>query len=230
MKYVSLLASVGISITLASCTTSNASGDILSQASSATYSTPIASVNFEEVKLQNLKDMQNAYSNEVTTHKKYEAYAKQARKEGYAQIALLFEATAIAENIHAQNHLSVLQEMKASVPVVSPQFTVNSTKENLLEAIGSESFEAASLYPKYMNNAQVIGNELSHVSLNYAFQTEQKHKPLYEKALAALETNSLSSLPKVYYVCPTCGNTYASEAPGRCGVSMTSSEEYIRVN
>lgn len=230
MKYIIFLASTGISICLASCTTSNASGDILSQMSNASYTTPIASVNFEEVKLQNLKDMQSAYTNEVTTNKKYEAYAKQARKEGYSQIALLFEATAIAENIHAQNHLSVLEEMKAEMPVVNPQFKINSTRENLLEAIGSESFEAASLYPKFLNNAQIIGNELSHVSLNYAFQTEQKHKPLYEKALAALETNSLSSLPKVYYVCPTCGNTYASEAPGRCGVSMTSSEEYIRVN
>jgi rubrerythrin len=229
MKVVSLLASVGISITLASCTTSSASGDILSPISSPGSNSPVASVNFEEVKLQNLQDMQSAYTNEVTTHKKYEAYAKQARKEGYAQIALLFEATSIAENIHAQNHRSVLEEMQSSIPDVNPQFVVNSTKENLLEAIGTETIEAASIYPKFMNNAMVIGNELSHVSLNYAYQTEQKHKPLYEKALAALESNSLSSLPKVYYVCPTCGNTYASDAPGRCGVSMTNSEEFIRV-
>jgi len=67
------------------------------------------------------------------------------------------------------------------------------------------------------------------MSLNYAYKTEQKHKPLYEKALAALQNNTVKSLASVYYVCPTCGNTYDTSAPKRCGISMTSSEKFIKI-
>jgi len=85
------------------------------------------------------------------------------------------------------------------------------------------------MYPEFLKNANTAGNQLSLMSLNYAYKTEQKHKPLYEKALAALQNNTVKSLPTVYYVCPTCGNTYDTTAPKRCGISMTSSEKFIKI-
>ena len=89
-----------------------------------------------------------------------------------------------------------------------PEFTVKTTKENLNDAITGEGYEISTMYPEFLVIANDAGNQLSLVSLNYAYKTEKKHKVLYEKALAALESNSFSSLATVYYICPTCGNTY----------------------
>ena len=54
-------------------------------------------------------------------------------------------------------------------------------------------------------------------------------KVFYEKALAALEGNMVKTLPSVYFVCPTCGNTYDNAAPTRCGISMTGGNEFIKM-
>jgi rubrerythrin len=85
------------------------------------------------------------------------------------------------------------------------------------------------MYPQFITNAAAAKSQLAQISLNYAYKTEQKHKPLYEKALAALDANTVKALPQVYYICPTCGNTYDAAPPKRCGISMTNSEKFIRV-
>jgi rubrerythrin len=106
---------------------------------------------------------------------------------------------------------------------------VKSTKENLQNAIAGETYEVTTMYPDFMKVANTAGEQLSLVSLNYAYKTEQKHKAFYEKALAALENGSAKSLPKVYFVCPVCGNTYENQAPQRCGISMTPGERFVKV-
>jgi len=98
-----------------------------------------------------------------------------------------------------------------------------------MDAIKGETYEITTMYPEFLVNANKAGNQFALISLNYAYKTEQKHKPLYENALAALENNKVSSLPSVFYVCPTCGNTYDTESPKRCGISMTGSEKFIKI-
>ncbi|HKK43106.1 MAG TPA: hypothetical protein VJ963_11900, partial [Bacteroidales bacterium] len=68
---------------------------------------------------------------------------------------------------------------------------------------------------------------LALISMNYAYQTEKKHKALYTKAIDALQTGSDKDLSSVYAVCGTCGNTYDSVAPERCGISMTPKDRFI---
>ncbi len=178
----------------------------------------------------NFENMKAAFKGETTASAKYAAYSKKAEEEGYHQIALLFKAASKSEKVHANNHKAVLLNGKQEVPELAPDFMVKSTKENLKDAIAGESYEITTMYPDFIMNANKAGNQFSLMSLNYAYKTEQKHKPLYEKALAALESNNVKSLPSVYYVCPTCGNTYDTEAPGRCGISMTDSEKFIKID
>jgi rubrerythrin len=178
----------------------------------------------------NMQNMQDAFKGETTASAKYAAYSKKAEAEGYHEIALLFKAASASENIHANNHKVVLEDAGQKVPAITPEFTVNSTSENLKDAIKGEGYEISTMYPEFLKNANTAGNQLSMVSLNYAYKTEQKHKPLYEKALAALQGNNVKSLATVYYVCPTCGNTYDTTAPKRCGISMTSSEKFIKIS
>lgn len=177
----------------------------------------------------NYAEMQEAFTGETTASAKYAAYSTKAEAEGYHEIALLFAAASTSEKTHANNHKAVLEDAGQTIPVVTPTFTVKSTKENLMDAVTGESYEITTMYPKFITDANAVGNKLSLLSLNYAYKTEQKHKIYYEKALAALETNTVKSLPSVYYVCTTCGNTYETTAPKRCGISMTSSEKFVRI-
>jgi len=175
------------------------------------------------------KNLQEAFKGETTASAKYAAYSKKAEEEGYHEIALLFKAASTSENIHANNHKSVLKGGGQKVPAITPEFTVKSTLENLKDAIAGESYEVSTMYPEYMKKANQEGNQMALLSFNYAYKTEQKHKKFYEQALAALEAKNVKSLPSVYYVCPTCGNTYESTAPERCGISMTSSDRFIKI-
>lgn len=178
----------------------------------------------------NYENMKEAFKGETTASAKYSAYSKKAEEEGYHEIALLFKAASASEKVHANNHKAVLREGDQQVPSITPEFTVKSTKENLKDAIAGETYEITTMYPEFIVNADKAGNQFSLMSLNYAYKTEQKHKPLYEKALAALENNNVKSLPSVFYVCPTCGNTYDTKAPSRCGISMTGSEKFIKID
>jgi rubrerythrin len=188
-----------------------------------------ATMSPELAKATNIKNMQDAFKGETTASAKYAAYSKKAEEEGYHEIAMLFKATSKSENIHAGNHKEVLQESGAEVPSIKPEFKVGTTAENLKDAIAGETYEVNTMYPEFLTNANAAGAQLSSVSLNYAYKTEMKHKVFFEKALAALESKNVKSLSIVYYVCPTCGNTYDTTPPKRCGISMTSSEKIIKI-
>ncbi len=182
-----------------------------------------------DAKAATIKNLKAAFAGETTASAKYAAYSKKAQEEGHNQIALLFKATSESEKIHANNHRSVLEDMGETVADVKPVCTVKSTKENLADAIAGESYEITTMYPEFLSAANKADNQLALTSLNYAFRTEQRHKPLYEKALAALEANQLSTLSGKYYVCPTCGNTYDTTPPKRCRISMTNSERFVQI-
>jgi rubrerythrin len=175
------------------------------------------------------QDMLDAFEGETNASAKYAAYSKKAETEGLHSVAMLFKATSTSENIHANNHKAVLEDMGVRIPAVTPKFTVGTTAENLKDAIAGESYEVATMYPEFITRADAAQNQLGLVSLNYAYKTEIKHKSLYEKTLAAVENKTATSLPTVYYVCPTCGNTYDATPPKRCGISMTGSEKFIKI-
>ena len=175
------------------------------------------------------ENLQVAFKGETTASAKYAAYSKKAEQEGQHEIALLFKAASIAENIHAKNHQAVLQESGVAVPLITPEFTVMSTKENLQEALAGETYEATIMYPGFLTAANAAGNQLALISLNYAYKTEKKHKVFYEAALTALQNNTTKKLAAVYYVCPTCGNTYETTAPSRCGISMTGGDKFLKI-
>jgi rubrerythrin len=190
---------------------------------------PASAVTGTDANAKTTENMQAAFEGETTASAKYAAYSKKAEQEGYHQIALLFKAASTAENIHANNHKAVLQESGVSVPIIKPEFTVKSTKENLQDALTGETYEVTTMYPEFLTAANTAGNQLATMSLNYAYKTEKKHKSFYEAALTALQNSTEKSLSTVFYVCPTCGNTYETTAPARCEISMTSSEKFIKI-
>jgi rubrerythrin len=173
-----------------------------------------------------IENMQLAYKGEKTATAKYEAFSKKAEEESYHNIALLYNAVSTAENIHARNHKTVIEDAGATVPIIIPEFKVKTTKENLFDDINGEAYEANTMYPDFLKNAEIADNQIAFLSLTYAMKTEQKHKYFFEQALGNINSNTLNSLPSKYFVCPDCGNTYTN-APKHCDFSLTSRDEFI---
>ena len=158
---------------------------------------------------QNLKD---AFAGESQANRKYLAFAKQAEKEGYTQVAKLFRAAAEAETVHAHAHLRVAGGIK-------------STAENLKAAISGETHEFEHMYPEMIAAAQAEGNKDAERSFTFANKVEKVHAGLYEKALANLEKQENVD----YYVCIVCGYTCENEPPEKCPVCNSGAKAFFKV-
>ena len=108
---------------------------------------------------QNLRD---AFAGESQANRKYLAFAKKADQEGHTQAAKLFRAAAEAETVHAHSHLRTLKG-------------INSTAENLKEAIAGETHEFKSMYPEMIADAKAEDNKAALRSFNYANDVEKVH-------------------------------------------------------
>jgi rubrerythrin len=159
---------------------------------------------------QNLLD---AFAGESQANRKYLAFAKQADKEGYPQVAKLFRAAAEAETVHAHAHLRTLGKIR-------------STAENLKEAIEGETYEFKKMYPAMIEVAVAEGNKDGQRSLSYANEVEKYHAALYENAL-----DKMGSLERVdYCVCSVCGYTCEKEAPDKCPVCNSNARVFFKVD
>lgn len=173
-----------------------------------------------------IENMLSAYNGEMTATAKYKAFSQKAEEEGYHNIAILYNAVSAAENIHALNHKAVIEDAGVSVPMITPEYKVKTTKENLSYDISGEAYEAKTMYPDFLKTAEIAGNQIAFLSLTYAMKTELKHQYFFEQVLGNINNNKLDSLPSKYFVCPACGNTYTI-APNHCDFSLTSKEKFI---
>lgn len=159
---------------------------------------------------QNLKD---AFAGESQANRKYLAFAKQADKEGFAQVAKLFRAAAEAETVHAHTHLRTFGG-------------INSTADNLQEAINGETYEFTSMYPEMIKTAEKEGEKKALRSFSYANEVEKIHAGLYQKALDNID----NSVEADYYVCDVCGYTCENEAPDVCPVCKSQKKAFFKVD
>ena len=148
-----------------------------------------------------------AFAGESQANRKYLAFAKKAEADGFVQVAKLFRAAAEAETVHALAHLRVMNGVKGTV-------------ENLQVAIAGEGYEFTTMYPEFINEAEVEGNRPALASFRNANAVEKIHHALYTAALQAVVEGK--DLPKSeLYVCPICGFTVGEDAPDRCPVCGT---------
>ena len=157
-------------------------------------------------------NLQEAFAGESQANRRYLAFAKQAEKDGYPQVAKLFRAAAEAETVHAHAHLKVLGG-------------IQSTSENLKEAIAGETHEFKKMYPAMIEGATQEGNRAAERSFSYANEVEKVHAALYQHAL-----ENLDSLPDAdYYVCSVCGYTCENEPPDTCPVCKAKAKAFFKV-
>jgi len=159
---------------------------------------------------ENLKE---AFAGESQANRTYLAFARQADKEGHAQVAKLFRAAAEAETIHAHAHLKALGG-------------IGSTAENLKNAIVGETHEFTSMYPVMIVAAEQEDQREALRSFSLANAVERVHAELYQKALGSLGSNTEVE----YYICPVCGNTLEGRPEQPCGVCGAAARVFYKVD
>jgi rubrerythrin len=160
-------------------------------------------------------DLQNAFAGESQANRRYLAFAKKAEAEGYPEVAKLFRAAAEAETVHAHAHLRAMGG-------------VESTKENLEEAVKGESFEFKQMYPGYVEQARNEQAKAALASFQNAMAVEQVHHSLYIEALNAVQAGKDIPVHK-FFVCGVCGNTVLDEPPEKCPVCGAPKDKFSEV-
>lgn len=156
-----------------------------------------------------------AFAGESQANRKYLAFAKKAKEQGYPVVARLFRAAGAAETIHAHAHLDVLGGVKE-------------TTDNLKAAIEGEGHEFMKMYPQFIEEAKAEGNQAALGSFERAMAVEKIHHGLYQKALGAVEGDDDMADEKIF-VCSVCGNTVFSQAPDACPICGAVNEKFFEV-
>lgn len=154
----------------------------------------------------------DAFAGESMAHMKYIIYSDIARKEGYSNVARLFEAIAYAEKVHAGNHAKLLG-------------LLGKTLDNLQAGVDGESFEIKEMYPVYKNTANLQNEKAAELSNHYALEAEKIHQTMYGNSQKGIAKGKDIKLEEVY-VCPVCGYTHQGVPPEKCPVCNASSKMF----
>ena len=150
-----------------------------------------------------------AFAGESQARNKYTYYAGVARKEGYEQIAALFEETAENEKMHAKLHFKLLNML-------------GSTMQNLEDAASGEHYEWTEMYPSFAKEAEEEGfGNVAKIFLRIA-DIEKKHEERYKKLLSNLKEDIVFKRGEnTIWICRKCGHIHiGSEPPKSCPACM----------
>ena len=150
-----------------------------------------------------------AFAGESQARNKYDYYASQAKKDGYVQIAALFEETAKNEKEHAKLWFKLLHGGK-----------VPATTVNLNDAADGENFEWTDMYKKFAQEAREEGFEDIAQLFEGVAAIEKEHEERYRKLLKNIEDGIVFSRDgDMIWQCSNCGHVVIGrKAPEVCPV------------
>lgn len=150
-----------------------------------------------------------AFAGESQARNKYTYYASAAKKEGYNQIAAIFEETAGNEKEHAKLWFKLLHDD-----------TVPDTAVNLKDAADGENYEWTDMYATFAKEAKEEGYDRIAALFEGVAKVEKEHEERYRKLLENVEQGKVFSRNGVYvWKCTNCGHIHIGEsAPQVCPV------------
>ena len=159
----------------------------------------------------------NAFAGESQARNRYSFFAKQAKKDGYEQIAEIFLITAENEKEHAKlfyEHIgNTIGQVNSSYP-----FELGTTEENLESAINGEKEEWSILYPEGEKVAREEGFDKIAETFHHVVEAEKHHEKRYSKLLENVKNNTVFSKPEeTNWMCRECGYIHhGKSAPKKC--------------
>ena len=165
-------------------------------------------------------NLQAAFAGESQARNKYTYYASKAKKDGYVQIAELFEATAANEKEHAKIWFKLLHG--GAIP---------DTRANLLDAAEGENYERTDMYAGFAVTAREEGFVEIAALFDQVGKIEKMHEERYRKLLANVEGGLVFSKDNdVIWECGNCGHiVIGKKAPEMCPVCKHP-QSYFRVH
>ena len=154
-------------------------------------------------------NLQTAFAGESQARNKYTYYASKARKDGYQQIAALFEETAANEKEHAKLWFKLL--CGGQIP---------STEENLLDAAQGEHYEWTDMYAAFAADARAEGFDEIAALFEGVAEIEKAHEARYRKLLENVKNGLVFSREgDQIWQCANCGHIVIGKAaPETCPV------------
>jgi len=153
------------------------------------------------------KNLQEAFAGESQARNKYTYFASKARKDGYEQIAAIFEETANNEKEHAKMWFKLLEGG-----------TIRSTRENLKAAAEGENYEWTDMYEGFARTADEEGFHELAQRFRLVAAIEKHHEERYRALLHNVEMAEVFAKSEVkVWKCRNCGFVYeGAEAPQKC--------------
>ncbi len=155
------------------------------------------------------KNLMAAFAGESQARNKYTYFASVAKKEGYEQIAEIFQQTADNEKEHAKLWFKALGG-------------IGNTAENLVSAANGENEEWTEMYPEFARVAREEGFVALALQFEAVAKIEKEHEERYRKLLENVETAQVFAKAGItVWVCRNCGHIHMSEtAPKVCPVCL----------
>ena len=153
-------------------------------------------------------NLMTAFAGESQARNKYTYYASKAKKDGYEQIAALFEETANNEKEHAKMWFKLLH---GGIP---------STEENLKDAAEGENYEWTEMYAEFAKVAREEGFDQIAAMFDGVAAIEKEHEERYRKLLGNIEEGIVFSRDgDMVWICRDCGHVHVGKAaPEVCPV------------
>lgn len=153
------------------------------------------------------KNLWSAFAGESQARNKYTYFASVAKKEGYEQIAAIFEATANNEKEHAKIWFKALGEL-------------GNTAENLLHAAEGENYEWTDMYETFAREAEEEGFTMLAAQFRMVGKIEKAHEERYRSLLQNIEMQKVfEKSDQTMWECRNCGHlVMGKKAPEVCAV------------
>lgn len=153
------------------------------------------------------KNLEEAFAGESQARNKYTYFASVAKKEGYEQIAAIFEQTANNEKEHAKMWFKALGGL-------------NGTASNLLDAAEGENYEWTDMYDRFAKEAEEEGFTTLAAQFRMVAEIEKHHEERYRALLNNVEMQKVfEKAEETIWECRNCGHlVMGKKAPEMCPV------------
>ncbi len=164
------------------------------------------------------KNLLASFAGESQARNRYTYFSSQARKEGYVQIAQIFEETANQEKEHAKRFFEQLKGGDLEIAAAFPAGVIGTTLENLKASAAGEHYEWSDMYPGFAKIAREEGFEAAAKIWDAVSVAEKQHEKRYKDLMANVETGRVFKREKpVVWRCINCGYLHeGAEAPDQC--------------
>ena len=160
-----------------------------------------------------------AFAGESQARNKYTYFASKARKDGYEQIAAIFEETANNEKEHAKIWFKLLHGG-----------SIQDTASNLKDAAEGENHEWTSMYPTFAKEAREEGFDEIAFLFEKVGEIEKHHEERYMKLVNNIENNLVFEKgEETIWVCRNCGHVYKGKTALKVCPVCKHKESYMEV-